>query len=90
MRCYRRYRDLDDADTIKQDMVRCAPNWMGIAGNARYDWVWVQEFATHASLAKQGSTAAFDGRLLAQVRYIVSFQDAWRLDGQNTLDQRLD
>nr|POE61026.1 hypothetical protein CFP56_64735 [Quercus suber] len=80
IRCWKRTgQDPDDAEAAEQDIVRCAPDWQGIKGNGRYDWIWVQEYRTgstdHGLLDETSPPLAFDGRLPARMRFIVSVQD---------------
>ncbi|KAF2715839.1 hypothetical protein K431DRAFT_289888, partial [Polychaeton citri CBS 116435] len=47
MRCWKRTgQEINDPEAVEQDIVRCAPNWQAVKGNARYDWIWVQECST--------------------------------------------
>jgi len=84
LRCWKRTGDNpDDPEQMDQDMVRCAPDWQGRKGNARYDWIWVQEYTIDhdtdtlptAEAASSQPPLPFGGRLPAQVRYIVSIED---------------
>ena len=76
LRCFKRTGDPDDPDAMEQNIVRCAPNWQGRVGNGRYDWIWVQEFAARDPLTGADAEVAFQGRLPARVRYVVSIEDS--------------
>ena len=89
IRCWKKTgEDPSDPDAVEQDMVRCAPNWQGIEGNGRYDWIWVQEYSTEDRHHGNDRTPqiAFDGRLPAKVRFVVSIEDQSRTGYANRGD----
>ncbi|KAJ9624432.1 hypothetical protein H2203_005167 [Taxawa tesnikishii (nom. ined.)] len=86
-------KDPDDPDSTEHDIVRCAPNWQNINGNARHDWIWVQEYATVTSescddSANTISQVAFDGRLPARLQLIVTIEDRQRDKNGNMTTRR--
>ena len=77
-------QDPDDPDAVQQDIARCCPNWQGIKGNGRYDWIWVQECPSLRTGEKDAgtdsTTMAFDGRLPAYMKFVVTVEDTRELD----------
>lgn len=87
--------DVEDPNTVEIDIVRYVPNWQGLKGYGRYNWVWVQEFeSSEPSRAKarteprvESAGIAFKGRLPIQIRFIVLIED---YNASQVADQTLD
>ncbi|KAK5108882.1 hypothetical protein LTR85_003945 [Meristemomyces frigidus] len=80
LHCYKRTgQDADDSEAIAVDIVRCAPNWQGVKGNGRYDWIWVQEYPEpgqqDTATTEEPPAVPFRGRLPAHLLYVVSIKD---------------
>ena len=77
IKCWRQTNeDPDDPDALEKVFAQCSPHWQGEDGNGRYDWIWVQEYEATQDQGVDGiRQVAFDGRLPAQLRFVITVKD---------------